>query len=99
MLILLNADGSINSSNTTTDVYERPEFADRKKTVNLDGTEITGWFAEDFTLAEIKTLRAIERLSFRDQSYNGQFEIPTLKEIIDLVKEVEAETGKKIGIY
>lgn len=99
VLAVVNADGNINFSNTTTDVYNRPEFSDRKKTVNLDGTEITGWFAEDFTLEEIKTLRAIERLSFRDQSYNGQFEIPTLKEIIDLVKEVEAETGKKIGIY
>jgi alkaline phosphatase len=99
VLAVVKADGSIDFSNTTTDVYNRPEFSDRQKTVNLDGTEITGWFAEDFTLAEIKTLRAIERLSFRDQSYNGQFEIPTLKEIIDLVKEVEAETGKKIGIY
>jgi len=74
-------------------------FSDRLKTVNLDGTEITGWFAEDFTLAEIKELRAIERLPFRDQSFNGQFTIPTLAEIIDLVKQVEAETGKKIGIY
>jgi glycerophosphoryl diester phosphodiesterase len=101
-LAILNADGTLNLSNTTTDVYDitkYPQFADRKKTVSLDGTEITGWFAEDFTLEEIKTLRAIQRLPFRDQSFNGQFEIPSLAEIIDLVKEVEAETGKKIGIY
>ncbi|QMS89143.1 esterase-like activity of phytase family protein [Nostoc edaphicum CCNP1411] len=101
-LAILNPDGTLNLSNTTTDVYDitkYPQFADRKKTVSLDGTEITGWFAEDFTLEEIKTLRAIQRVPFRDQSFNGQFEIPTLAEIIDLVKEVEAETGKKIGIY
>ncbi|WP_199344856.1 MULTISPECIES: esterase-like activity of phytase family protein [Nostoc] len=101
-LAILNADGTLNLSNTTTDVYDitkYPQFADRKKTVSLDGTEITGWFAEDFTLEEIKTLKAIQRVPFRDQSFNGQFEIPTLAEIIDLVKEVEAQTGKKIGIY
>ncbi|AUB34649.1 glycerophosphoryl diester phosphodiesterase [Nostoc flagelliforme CCNUN1] len=101
-LAILNADGSVNLSNTTTDVYDiskYPQFADRKKTVSLDGNTITGWFAEDFTLEEIKTLGAIQRLPFRDQSFNGQFEIPTLAEIIDLVKEVEAQTGKKIGIY
>jgi glycerophosphoryl diester phosphodiesterase len=83
----------------TTDVAKRPEFADRKTTKMLDGTAVTGWFAEDFTLAEIKTLRAVERLSFRDQSFNGQFEIPTLDEIIALVKQTEQTTGKKIGIY
>ncbi|WP_306296886.1 esterase-like activity of phytase family protein [Nostoc sp. TCL26-01] len=98
-LAVLNADGSVNLSNTTTNVYQIAKFADRKKTVSLDGTQITGWFAEDFTLAEIKELRAVERLPFRDHSFDGQFEIPTLKEIIDLVKNVEATTGKKIGIY
>ena len=101
-LAILNADGTVNLNNTTTDVYDitkYPQFADRKKTVSLDGTEITGWFAEDFTLEEIKTIGAIQRLPFRNQSFNGQFEIPTLAQIIDLVKEVEAETGKKIGIY
>ncbi|MDZ7963230.1 MAG: esterase-like activity of phytase family protein [Aulosira sp. DedQUE10] len=98
-LAILNADGTVNTGNTTTNVATIAKFSDRKKTVNLDGNPITGWFAEDFTLAEIKELKAIERLSFRDQSYNGQLEIPTLKEIIDLVKDVEAKTGKKIGIY
>ncbi len=98
-LAILNSDGTVNFNNTTTDVYQHPEFSDRQKTVSLDGNEITGWFAEDFTLDEIKTLGAIQRLPFRDQSYNSQFEVPTLKEIIDLVKDEEAKTGKKIGIY
>ncbi|HEY9663900.1 MAG TPA: glycerophosphodiester phosphodiesterase family protein, partial [Allocoleopsis sp.] len=57
------------------------------------------FFAEDFTLAEIKTLRARQSHPYREQAYNGLFEIPTLLEIIDLVKRVEAETHQKIGIY
>ncbi|MGA7954359.1 MAG: esterase-like activity of phytase family protein [Gloeobacterales cyanobacterium] len=83
----------------TTDVADRPEFADRFTTKTIDGVTEPGWFADDFTLAEIKTLKAKERLPFRDQSFNGQFEVPTLQEIIDLVKKVEADTGCKIGIY
>jgi uncharacterized repeat protein (TIGR01451 family) len=83
----------------TTDVASRPEFADRKTTKMLDGVAVTGWFAEDFTLAEIKTLRAVERLSFRDHTFDGVFQIPTLDEIIALVKQTEKDTGKKIGIY
>ncbi|MBW4610262.1 MAG: esterase-like activity of phytase family protein [Hassallia sp. WJT32-NPBG1] len=83
----------------TTDVATRAEFANRFTTKVIDGIEETGWFADDFTLAEIKTLRAIERLPFRDQVFNDVFEIPTLQEIIDLVKQVEKDTGKKIGIY
>ncbi|NET03138.1 MAG: glycerophosphodiester phosphodiesterase [Symploca sp. SIO2B6] len=72
---------------------------ERKSTKNLDGVEITGYFAEDFTLAEIKQLRAVQSRDFRDPSFDGQFEIPTLKEVIELVQQVEAETGKQIGIY
>ena len=83
----------------TTDVASRPEFASRKKTVLVDGVAEEGFFASDFTLAEIKTLRAVMPQGFRDQVYNGLLEIPTLSEIIDLLKEVEAQTGKKIGIY
>ena len=83
----------------TTDVADRPEFADRFTTKTIDGVAETGWFADDFTLAEIKTLKAKERLAFRDQSFNGQFEVPTLQEIVDFVKQVEADTGRKIGIY
>ena len=83
----------------TTDVATRPEFANRKTTKMLDGTAVTGWFAEDFTLAEIKTLRAVERLSFRNHTFDGVYQIPTLDEVIGLVKKYEADTGKKIGIY
>jgi glycerophosphoryl diester phosphodiesterase len=83
----------------TTDVASRAEFASRKTTKMLDGVATTGWFAEDFTLAEIKTLRATERLSFRNHIFDGLFQIPTLDEIIALVKKYEADTGKKIGIY
>ncbi|HEY9619963.1 MAG TPA: glycerophosphodiester phosphodiesterase family protein [Crinalium sp.] len=83
----------------TTDVADHPEFADRKTTKIIDGNPITGWFTEDFTLAEIKTLRAKERLPFRDQSFNGQFEIPTFQEVIDLAKQKSAELGRTIGIY
>jgi len=86
----------------STDVAAKAEFAGRKKTIVLDGVRLTGWFAEDFTLAELKTLRANERLpALRPQSaaYNGQFEVPTLAEVIALVKQVEADTGRKIGIY
>ncbi len=86
----------------STDVASRPEFAARKKAIVLDGVALTGWFAEDFSLAEIKTLRANERLpSIRPQSAasNGLFEVPTLQEIIDLVKQKEIETGRQIGIY
>jgi glycerophosphoryl diester phosphodiesterase len=58
-----------------------------------------GFFASDFTLAEIKTLRAIQPLAERDQSFNGRFEIPTLAEILDLVKRKSAETGRRVGVY
>ena len=83
----------------TTNVSTRPEFANRKTTKMIDGVATTGWFAEDFTLAEIKTLRAVERLAFRSQTANGLYEIPTLDEIVALVKETEKSTGQKIGIY
>ncbi len=83
----------------TTDVSDRPDFANRKTTKTIDGKEVTSWFTEDFTLAEIKTLRAKERLPFRNHSFDGQFEIPTLQEIIDLAKKRSTETGRTIGIY
>jgi glycerophosphoryl diester phosphodiesterase len=86
----------------TTNVAIFPEFADRLTTKVLDGKPVTGWFAEDFTLAEIKELSAIERLPqirTGNAQYNGIFKIPTLDEVIDLVQQTEAETGLKIGIY
>ncbi|MEM6754098.1 MAG: glycerophosphodiester phosphodiesterase family protein, partial [Cyanobacteria bacterium P01_C01_bin.38] len=72
---------------------------ERKSTKLLDGEEVTAYFAEDFTLEEIKQLRAVQPRDFRNQSFNGEFEIPTLKEVIELVQQVEAETGEKVGIY
>ena len=82
---------------STTDAAEK--FPERKKTVIIDGNEMTGWFAEDFTLAEIKTLRAKERLDFRDHSRDGLYEVPTLQEVLALVKDKCREKGREIGIY
>ena len=98
----LGGDNAAFAGVDSTNVASRSEFAGRKKSVVLDGVPLSGWFAEDFTLAELKTLRANERLpSIRPQSAasNGLFEIPTLQEIIDLVKLKEIETSRKIGIY
>lgn len=83
----------------TTDVAHRPEFADRQTTKRIDGRERRGFFAEDFTLAEIKTLRARQPHPYRDQSWNDQFEIPTLSEILTLIQQVEATTGRLVGLY
>jgi len=86
----------------TTDVAGRPEFADRRTTRTIDGTEHTGWFVQDFTLAELKTLRATERipdLRPENASYDGEYEIPTLDEIIALARELTAELGRPIGVY
>jgi glycerophosphoryl diester phosphodiesterase len=86
-----------NEISGTTDVAEK--FPDRKRTKKIDGEEVTGWFTEDLTLAEIKTLRAKERLEFRDQSHNGKFEVPTFEQVIDLALSKSRETGRTIGIY
>ena len=78
-----------NEISGTTDVADRPEFAARRTTKTIDGQTETGWFTEDFTLAELKTLRAKERLPKvrpANAAYDGRFEIPTLAEIIALAK-------------
>jgi glycerophosphoryl diester phosphodiesterase len=83
----------------TTDVAQHAEFTARKTTKTVDGEKVTGWFTEDFTLAELKTLRARERLpEFRSTAYDGQFQIPTLEEIIDFVAAESATQGRLIGI-
>jgi glycerophosphoryl diester phosphodiesterase len=90
-----------NEISGTTNVSARPEFASRKTTKTIDGTPLTGWFTEDFTLAELKTLRAIERIPDirqRNTIYNGRFEVPTLQEVIDLTKRLSRELGRDIGI-
>lgn len=83
----------------TTDVAARPEFAARKTKKKVDGQDVEDWFAGDFTLAEIKTLRAKQAFAERDQSQNGKFAIPTLQEVIDLAKAESIRTGRTIGIY
>jgi glycerophosphoryl diester phosphodiesterase len=83
----------------TTNVKDFPEFADRKRTVVIDGAPDEGWFASDFTLAEIKRLRAVQDFAERPQQLNGKLEIPTFEEIIDLVKRKSKEKGRTIGIY
>ncbi|WP_377847816.1 glycerophosphodiester phosphodiesterase [Bosea sp. UC22_33] len=83
----------------TTDVADRPEFANRKTTRKVDGVDTTDWFANDFTAAEIKTLRAKQAFADRDQSHNGKYAIPTFQEVIDLAKAESTRTGRTIGIY
>lgn len=91
-----------NEIGETTDVADRPEFADRRKTKTIEGQLINGWFAEDFTLAELRTLRAKERMpALRpgNTAYDGLYQVPTFAEIVALKRAKEAETGRRIGIY
>lgn len=91
-----------NEISGTTDVASREEFASRQRSKTIDGVLVTGWFAEDFTLAELRTLRARERLpGVRPQNvrYDGLWQVPTLEEVVRLVRAKEAETGRRIGIY
>jgi glycerophosphoryl diester phosphodiesterase len=88
----------------TTDVARHPEFAARRRTQIIDGETMTGWFTEDFTVAEIKTLRARERLpELRPQNcaFDGQFTVPTFDEIMQLATEANRQRGgaRKIGVY
>jgi len=81
----------------TTDVEAK--FPARRTTKTIDGQSIAGWFTEDFTLEEIKTLRANERLPFRSHAYDGQFAIPTFDEIIELAQRLGRELNRPIGVY
>jgi glycerophosphoryl diester phosphodiesterase len=88
----------------TTDVAQHPEFADRRRTQNIDGETMTGWFTEDFTLAEIKTLRARERLPElrpQNRAFDGRFTVPTFDEIMQLANDAnrQREDRQKIGVY
>ena len=85
----------------TTDVAAHPEFASRRTTKQLDGVAVTGWFTEDFTLRELRTLRAIERIPQirpRNTLYNGRYQVPTFQEVIDLAKRASRQYGRRIGI-
>lgn len=86
-----------NEISGTTDVAQK--FPERKAVKAIDGKTVEGYFTEDFTLAEIKTLRARERLAFRNQAWNGYFEIPTFEEIVELARRKSHEKGRIIGIY
>ncbi|MGH3463805.1 MAG: glycerophosphodiester phosphodiesterase [Kribbellaceae bacterium] len=86
----------------TTDVANHPEFASRRTTKQVDGVAVTGWFTEDFTLAELRTLRAKERIpAVRQENtiFNGRYQVPTLQEVIDLSRRLSRELHRPIGIY
>jgi glycerophosphoryl diester phosphodiesterase len=83
----------------TTNVADLPQFASRKTTRKVDGVSETGWFVTDFTLAELRTLRAKQPNPARDPSFNNQFTIPTFREILELAKAESARTGRTIGVY
>ena len=99
--LVLTKDGVLvarheNEISETTDVSAKPEFAGRKTSKTIDGQQMTGWFTEDFTLAELKTLRAKERLPQlrkANMTYDGQFEVPTFEEILELAK------ARGVGVY
>ncbi len=116
--LVISRDGALlarheNEIGGTTDVASHPEFAARKTTKSIDGETITGWFTEDFTLAELKTLRARERLPELRRAntrYDGAFSIPTFDEVLDLVAAADAQRAEiarvaglppppRIGVY
>jgi len=114
--LVITRDGALvarheNEISGTTDVAARPEFAARKTTRNIDGRDVTGWFTEDFTLAELKTLRARERLpELRATRYDGAFTIPTFDEVLELVAAADRQRAAsaraaglppppRIGVY
>jgi len=116
--LVISRDGALlarheNEIGGTTDVAAHPEFAARKTTKSIDGESVTGWFTEDFTLAELKTLRARERLPDLRKAnarYDGAFSIPTFEEVLDLVAAADAQRAEvaraaglppppRIGVY
>ncbi|WBB92867.1 glycerophosphodiester phosphodiesterase [Verrucosispora sp. WMMC514] len=105
--LVATADGVLvarheNEISGTTDVAARPEFADRRTTKTIDGASVTGWFTEDFTLAELRTLRAKERLPqvrVTNTAFDGQFQVPTFQEVIDLARVEGRARGRVIGVY
>jgi len=91
-----------NEISATTDVAEHPELRDRRTTKSVDGRLVTGWFTEDLTLAELKTLRATERMPLvrpANTAYDGQFEVPTFDEVLALVQRESRARGRQVGVY
>jgi glycerophosphoryl diester phosphodiesterase len=105
--LVMTADGHLvvrhdNNLEPTTDVATRPEFAAKRTTKTVDGIAVTGWFSEDFSLAEVKRLRAVERIPEvrpSNAAFDGRFDVPTLTEAIRLVQRKEHELGRRIGLY
>lgn len=105
--LVSTADGVLvarheNDISRTTDVAGHPEFADRRTTRVVDGRRVEGWFTEDFTLAELRTLRAVERMpALRPGNtvHDGREPVPTLEEVLGLRRQLSAELGREIGVY
>ena len=105
--LVLSRDGHFlcrheNEISETTDVAAHPEFAARRTTKVIDGETLTGWFTEDFTLAELKTLRCRERLPQirpANTAFDGREAIPTFEEVVALAAAESRRTGRTIGIY
>lgn len=105
--LVLTRDGVLvarheNEISGTTDVADHPEFASRRTTRVIDGETMSGYFTEDFTLAELRTLRARERLPQlrpANTAFDGQFLIPTFEEILELAQAESTRTGRRIGVY
>jgi glycerophosphoryl diester phosphodiesterase len=83
----------------TTNVKDLPQFAARRRKAMIDGVEQEGWFVSDFTLAELRQVRAVQAFPERDPRFNGRFGIPTFDEILDMVQRKGRQTGRVIGIY
>jgi glycerophosphoryl diester phosphodiesterase len=91
-----------NEISGTTDVASHPELADRRTTKVIDGTEITGWFTEDLTLAELRTLRATERIPATrpgNTAFDGLYQVPTFDEVVDLARRSRTCDGDPVGVY
>lgn len=104
--VVATADGHLvarheNEIGGTTDVAERPELADRRTTKVVDGVRRTGWFTEDLTLEELKSLGAVERIpGIRpgNSDFDGRFTVPTLEEILDLLDDANSRSGRRTGV-
>ncbi len=102
--LVISSDGVLvarheNELSESTDVADRPEFAGRRAVRIIDGERVEGFFTEDFTLAELKTLRARQRLSSRDPSHNGRYLIATFDEVVALAQAESKRVGRPIGVY
>lgn len=101
-LAVLDEKGQLVAEATTTDVWQRPEFAARLVTKSIDGHRVRGWFSEDFTFAEIRQLRAVERLPHlraANTAWDGKEPIPSLADVLALIEAHAARTGHRAGLY